>query len=57
MLVAGAGQEPVARNAEHLAALMAHSARLVRGIVRDRLTELHQERGSRRASASEAGVS
>jgi hypothetical protein len=41
MLVAGAGQEPVARDAAHLAALMAHSARLVRGIVRDRLTELH----------------
>lgn len=40
-LAAGAGQEPVARDAEHLAALMAHSARLVRGIVRDRLTELH----------------
>ena len=29
-----------ARDAEHLAALMAHSARLVRGIVRDRLAEL-----------------
>jgi hypothetical protein len=41
MLAAGAGQEPVARDAEHLAALMAHSARLVRGIVRDRLAELH----------------
>ncbi len=39
-LIAGAGEEPVARNAEHLAALMAHSARLVRGIVRDRLFEL-----------------
>ena len=36
-LCAGAGQEPTARDAEHLAMLMAHSARLVRGIVRDRL--------------------
>lgn len=43
MLAAGAGQEPVARDAEHLAALMAHSARLVRGIVRDRLGELQAE--------------
>jgi type ISP restriction-modification system protein/N-6 DNA methylase len=43
MLAAGAGQEPVARDAEHLAALMAHSARLVRGIVRDRLAELHEQ--------------
>lgn len=42
MLSAGAGQEPSARDAEHLAALMAHSARLVRGIVRDRLLELHE---------------
>jgi len=41
MLSAGAGQEPIARDAEHLATLMAHSARLVRGIVRDRLAELH----------------
>ena len=40
-LAAGAGQEPVARDAEHLAELMAYSARLVRGIVRDRLAELH----------------
>ena len=40
MLVAGAGQEPAARDAEHLAALMAHSARLVRGIVQERLAEL-----------------
>lgn len=38
-----AGQEPSARDAEHLATLMAHSARLVRGIVRDRLAELHAE--------------
>ncbi len=40
-LCAAAGQEPNARDAAHLAALMAHSARLVRGIVRDRLAELH----------------
>lgn len=40
-LAAGAGQEPVARDAPHLAMLLAHSARLVRGIVRDRLAELH----------------
>jgi hypothetical protein len=40
-LGAAAGQEPNARDAPHLAALMAHSARLVRGIVRDRLAELH----------------
>jgi hypothetical protein len=43
MLCAAAGQEPDARDAEHLAALMAHSARLVRGIVRDRLAELHDD--------------
>ena len=36
-----AGQEPNARDAPHLAMLIAHSARLVRGIVRDRLVELH----------------
>ena len=36
-----AGQEPSARDARHLATLMAHSARLVRGIVGDRLAELH----------------
>lgn len=36
-----AGQAPGARDAPHLAELMAHSARLVRGIVRDRLAELH----------------
>ena len=35
-----AGQDPSARDAPHLATLMAHSARLVRGIVRDRLAEL-----------------
>ena len=42
MLAAGAGQEPAARDAEHLATLLAHSARLVRGIVRDRLAELRE---------------
>lgn len=31
---------PQAKDAEHLAELLAHSARLVRGIIRDRLTEL-----------------
>ena len=41
-LCAAAGQEPTARDAQHLAALMAHSARLVRGIVLDRLAELHE---------------
>lgn len=41
-LAMGAGQEPVARDAEHLATLLAHSARLVRGIVRDRLAEIHE---------------
>ena len=49
MLVAGAGHEPVARDAEHLATLMAYSARLVRGIVRDRLAELHSEDNPRHA--------
>jgi hypothetical protein len=39
-LAAGAGQEPVARDALHLAELLAHSSRLVRGIVQDRLGEL-----------------
>lgn len=33
-------QPPAARDAEHLATLMAHSARLVRGIVAERLAEL-----------------
>ena len=46
-LAQGAGEEPVARDAEHLAALMAHSARLVRGIVRDRLAELHEQGDAR----------
>ena len=41
-LAAGAGQEPTARDAKHLAQLLAHSSRLVRGIVRDRLTELRE---------------
>lgn len=35
-------EAPAARDAEELARLMAHSARLVRGIVRDRLVELHE---------------
>ncbi|MBB1499618.1 type ISP restriction/modification enzyme [Paracoccus sp. MC1862] len=39
-LAAGAGQAPVARDARHLAELLAHSSRLVRGIVQDRLAEL-----------------
>lgn len=39
-LFAGAGQEPVARDAAHLAQLLAHSSRLVRGIIQDRLAEL-----------------
>lgn len=43
LLLAGAGQEPTARDAKHLAELLAHSARLVRGIVRDRLGELRSE--------------
>lgn len=34
---------PEARNAEHLAELMAHSARLVRGIVQERLAELNAQ--------------
>lgn len=49
MLVSGAGQEPVARDAQHLAELMAHSARLVRGIIQDRLAELHNEGNPRHA--------
>jgi hypothetical protein len=49
MLVAGAGEEPVARDAVHLATLMAYSARLVRGIVRDRLAELHHDPSPRHA--------
>ena len=41
-LAAGAGQEPTARDAQHLAQLLAHSSRLVRGIVHDRLRELRE---------------
>jgi hypothetical protein len=41
-----AGQEPNARDAPHLASLLAYSARLVRGIVRDRLAELHAEKNT-----------
>jgi hypothetical protein len=36
-------QPPEARNAEHLAELLAYSARLVRGIVKDRLSELSEQ--------------
>jgi hypothetical protein len=39
-LASGAGQAPVARDAEHLAELLAYSSRLVRGIIQDRLAEL-----------------
>ncbi|NCQ25705.1 MAG: N-6 DNA methylase, partial [Roseovarius sp.] len=42
-LAAGAGQEPVARDAQHLAQLLAHSSRLVRGIIQDRLADLRQQ--------------
>jgi uncharacterized protein YjeT (DUF2065 family) len=49
LLSTGAGQEPSARDAEHLASLMAYSARLVRGIVRDRLAELHEGANQRHA--------
>jgi hypothetical protein len=42
-LAAGAGQEPVARDAKHLAELLAHSSRLVRGIIQDRLADLRQQ--------------
>jgi hypothetical protein len=35
-----AGQAPIARDAPELATMLAHSARLVRGIVRDRVAEL-----------------
>lgn len=49
LLCAAAGQEPVARDAQHLAELMAHSARLVRGIVRDRLAELDEADSGRAA--------
>lgn len=36
-------QPPVAQDAEHLAELLAYSARLVRGIVQDRLAELTEQ--------------
>ncbi len=39
LLTQGAGQAPIARDAPHLAGMLAHSARLVRGIVEDRLAE------------------
>jgi uncharacterized protein YjeT (DUF2065 family) len=48
-LGAAAGNEPSARDAPHLATLLAHSARLVRGIVRDRLAELHAGANPRHA--------
>jgi hypothetical protein len=37
-------QPPAAADAEHLAELLAHSARLVRGIIQDRLAELSEEK-------------
>ncbi len=37
-------QPPAAKDAEQLAELLAHSARLVRGIVRDRLAELTEQK-------------
>ncbi len=40
----GAAREPVARDARHLAHLLAHSARLVREIIAERLRELRAER-------------
>jgi hypothetical protein len=48
-LCAAAGQPPAARDAEQLATLMAHSARLVRGIVQERLAELRQSDDERHA--------
>jgi hypothetical protein len=44
-----AGNPPEARDAEELAAMLAQSARLVRGIVRDRLAELNAEDNPRHA--------
>ena len=41
-LALAAGQVPAAQDARHLAQLMAHSARLVRGIVQDRMAELRE---------------
>lgn len=49
MLCVAAGQEPAARDAEQLATLLAHSARLVRGIVQERLSELHRGDNPRHA--------
>jgi N-6 DNA Methylase len=49
LLCDAAGHEPAARDAPHLAALLAHSARLVRGIVQDRLGELHRAGNPRHA--------
>ena len=43
-LVAGAGVAPAAKDAKHLAELLAHSSRLVRGIVQERLTELRKSK-------------
>ena len=40
LLAAGAGHPPAARDARHLAQLLAHSSRLVRSIVQERLGEL-----------------
>jgi hypothetical protein len=48
-LCQAAGNPPEARDAEELAAMMAQSARLVRGIVRDRLAELNAEDNPRHA--------
>ncbi|MEM8579597.1 MAG: type ISP restriction/modification enzyme [Pseudomonadota bacterium] len=43
-LAAGAGIEPSAESAQHLAELLAHSSRLVRGIVQERLVELRAKK-------------
>jgi len=43
-LAGGAGQEPAARDAKHLAQMLAHSSRLVRAIIQDRLAELREAR-------------
>jgi hypothetical protein len=48
-LCQAAGNPPEAHDAEELAAMMAQSARLVRGIVRDRLAELNVEDNARHA--------
>lgn len=42
-LVIGAGTEPLVRDAPQLATFLAHSARLVRGIVQDRLHDLRTD--------------